>query len=233
MIKSFSFLKRRPELTHEQFVRHWLDVHVPMSHEVPGVRGYIVSTIAQEQGRSDVPQLAMDGFDGLAQVWFDDLDARGRAAASPQGKRWHGDGASIIGAIRMFVTQEQIVVPIASPRPPLKTVTLIARRADRSPEQFLHEWRDDHAPMAQGVPDLRGFALSRVVEEQFRADIAPFAMEGPLDGLTESWCDSVEARARMIGSGEAKRWFAHGATFLGRVRSYLMKEQVVISPPGA
>jgi uncharacterized protein (TIGR02118 family) len=232
MIKSFSFLKRKPGLSHEQFLRHWKDVHVPMSHEVPGLRGYVVSTIVSEQARSDVPALEMDEFDGLAQVWFDDLAARAAAGASPEGRRWHADGAEIIGNIRMFVTTEQHVVPVpANNRPRFKTLTVIQRKAGATPEQFRHAWRDEHAPMAKEVPDLRGFTLSAVVEEQFRPDIAPFPMAGPIDGFTESWCDSVEARARMVASPQAQRWFAHGATFLGNVRSILMEEQVVVAPP--
>ncbi len=37
--------------------------------------------------------------------------------------------------------------------------------------------------------------------------------------------------ALWIQSNEGKRWFAHGATFLGHARSILLKEQVVIAPP--
>ena len=58
MIKSFSLLKRRAGLSREEFVRHWLDVHVPMSQDVPGLRGYSVSTIVSDQSRSDVPASA-------------------------------------------------------------------------------------------------------------------------------------------------------------------------------
>ena len=94
MIKSFSFLTRKPGMTHEQFVRHWHDVHVPMSHDVPGLRGYIVSTVVDQQSRADVPGFEMAPFDGLAQTWFDDLEGRARAGASPEGKRWHADGGS-------------------------------------------------------------------------------------------------------------------------------------------
>ena len=69
MIKSFSFLTRKPGMTHDQFVRHWHDVHVPMSHEVPGLRGYIVSTLVDQQTRADVPGFEMAPFDGLAQTF--------------------------------------------------------------------------------------------------------------------------------------------------------------------
>ncbi len=231
MIKSFGFLVRKPGMTHEQFVRHWHDVHGPMSHDVPGLRGYIVSTVVEQQTRSDVSGLDMAPFDGLAQTWFDDLEGRARAGASAEGKRWHADGAQIIGNIRMFVTNEDFFVPLPAERPPLKTLSLIKRKPELSAEQFRRHWRDIHAPMAREVPKLRGFALSEIVEEQFRPDIQPFAMDGPLDGFAESWWDSREARVEMVASDQGKAWFADGAKFIGAVRSILLSERVVIQPP--
>ena len=104
----------------------------------------------------------------VAQTWFDDLEGRARAGASPEGKRWHADGAEIIGNIRMFVTSEDIIVPLPAQRPPLKTLSVIKRRSELSAEQFNRHWRNIHAPMARDVPKLRGFALSGIVEEQFK-----------------------------------------------------------------
>ena len=35
MIKSLSLLTRKPGMTHEQFVKHWLEVHGPLARKVP------------------------------------------------------------------------------------------------------------------------------------------------------------------------------------------------------
>jgi len=229
LIKSISFLKRKPGLSREDFVRHWLEVHVPMCHAVPGLRGYAVSTIIETQTRRDLPNLAMDEFDGVAQVWFDSLEARSAAGASAEGKRWHADGGTIIGGIRMFVTRERLVVPVSPVnRPQYKALSVIKRKAELSAEQFHHEWAIVHAPMARGVPGLRGFTLSEIVEEQFRPDIAPFPLDGPLDGFTESWWDSPAARANMIGSEAGKAWYAHGASIIGYMHSVLLEERVIV-----
>jgi uncharacterized protein (TIGR02118 family) len=229
VIKSISFLQRKPGLSRDDFVRHWLDVHVPMCHAVPGLRGYAVSTIVEHQSRPDVPSLAMGDFDGVAQVWFDSLEARAAAGASVEGKRWHADGGTIIGGIRMFVTHERIVVPVPPVnRPKYKTLSVIKRKARLTAKEFHHEWATVHAPMARSVPDLRGFALSEIVEEQFRPDIAPFPLDGPLDGFTESWWDSPATRAHMIASDAGKAWFAHGSTFIGHVRTILLEERVIV-----
>ena len=232
VIKSISFLSRRAGISPEEFQHHWREVHAPMWRDVPGVRGYILNIPVESHSRSDVPQLSMGDFDGIAQVWFDDLATRAAAAASPEGRRWHGDGATIIGAIRTFVTQEQAVIPVPrDPRPGIKALTVIRRRADATPQAFQDAWRKRHAAMASEVPGLRGFVLSGVVEEQFRHDIPPLPMATPLDGFAESWCDDLSARRAMVGSPEAKRWFADGATFLGEVRTFLLQEEVMVLPP--
>ena len=32
MIKSVGLLTRKPEFSHEQFVKHWLEIHAPLAH---------------------------------------------------------------------------------------------------------------------------------------------------------------------------------------------------------
>ena len=63
MIKSISLLTRRPEFSHEQFVKHWLEVHGPLAHGVPGIRRYVQSHIIGERSRPDIPttDIAIDG----------------------------------------------------------------------------------------------------------------------------------------------------------------------------
>ena len=55
MIKVLSLLTRKPGLTHEQFVKHWLEIHGPLAHAVPGVRRYVQSHIVGTRSRPDIP----------------------------------------------------------------------------------------------------------------------------------------------------------------------------------
>jgi len=57
MIKSISLLTRNDNITHEQFVKHWLEVHGPLAHAVPGMRRYVQSHILAERTRPDIPTL--------------------------------------------------------------------------------------------------------------------------------------------------------------------------------
>ncbi len=109
MIKSLSLLTRRPELTHEEFVRHWLDIHGPLALKVPGLRRYVQSHTIDERTRPDIPTTLVE-IDGVAELWFDDLDAMARSNASPEAKALHTDGALFIGRIKSFVTEEKVII---------------------------------------------------------------------------------------------------------------------------
>ena len=105
MIKSVSLLTRKAGLSHEEFVKHWLEVHA-----VPGLRRYVQSHIVGERTRPDIPTTDVE-VDGVAETWYDDLPAMERANASPQAEALHADGALFIGRIKSFITEEKVIIP--------------------------------------------------------------------------------------------------------------------------
>jgi len=112
MIKSLSLLTRRPELSHAEFVRHWVEINAPLAHAVPGLRRYVQNHIVDERSRPDIPTTEV-AVDGVAELWFDDREAMARANASPEAKRLHADGALFIGGIKTFIIEEKIIIPIS------------------------------------------------------------------------------------------------------------------------
>ena len=114
MIKVLGLLTRKPHLTHEQFVDHWLHVHGPLALAVPGLRRYVQSHIAGTRSRPDIPDTDVE-IDGFAELWYDDLESLQRAAATPEMKRLTDDGALIIGTIKTYIVDEKQIIP---PLPP-------------------------------------------------------------------------------------------------------------------
>ena len=110
MIKSLSLLTRKNGLTHEQFIRHWVDVHAPLAHAVPGLRRYVQSHIVEERTRPDIPATDL-AIDGIAELWYDDREAMARALDSPEAKALHADGALFIGRIKTYTIEEKVIVP--------------------------------------------------------------------------------------------------------------------------
>ena len=110
MIKVLSLLTRKPEYTHEQFVKHWLEIHGPLARSVPGIRRYVQSHITGTRTRADVPEAEV-AVDGIAELWYDDAAALARSAATPEAKRLYADGALFIGRIKTFVIEEKEIIP--------------------------------------------------------------------------------------------------------------------------
>jgi len=113
VIKSISLLTRKDGLTHEQFVRHWVDIHAPLAHAVPGLRRYVQSHIVEERRRPDIPALDVE-VDGIAELWYDDRESMARAMASPHSRALHADGARFIGRIKSFTVEERVIVPVGA-----------------------------------------------------------------------------------------------------------------------
>lgn len=77
VIKLVAMLRRPFGISREEFQRWWLEEHVPKVREYPGLRKYVVS-LAVPSG------LGEPIFDGIAELWFDDLAAAEQAVASPE-----------------------------------------------------------------------------------------------------------------------------------------------------
>jgi uncharacterized protein (TIGR02118 family) len=110
MIKSVSLLTRKDGLTHAQFMKHWVEIHAPLAHAVPGLKRYVQSHIVEERTRPDIPTTNVD-VDGIAELWFDDRESMARAMATPAAKTLHADGALFIGRIKSFTIEEKVIIP--------------------------------------------------------------------------------------------------------------------------
>lgn len=109
MIKRISFLTRKDSLTHEDFVRHWFEIHGPLARGIPGLRRYVQSHIFGEASRADIAGSDIS-IDGIAELWYDDEKAMEQAIQSDQAKRLFADGAEFIGAIKTFVVEEKVII---------------------------------------------------------------------------------------------------------------------------
>ncbi|MEA2788672.1 MAG: hypothetical protein QOG73_1078 [Acetobacteraceae bacterium] len=110
MIKVVGLLTRKEGTTHEAFVRHWFDVHGPLAHVVPGIRRYVQSHITSTRSRPDIPETDVE-VDGIAEIWYDDLESLRHAAATPEMKALTDDGARFIGQIKTYVIEERQIIP--------------------------------------------------------------------------------------------------------------------------
>ena len=74
MIKFTALLPRHPSMTHEEFVRYHKEVHAPLLIGDPVIRRYVRRYEQCHTGPEIAGLPAASGkFDGIAELWFDDL----------------------------------------------------------------------------------------------------------------------------------------------------------------
>lgn len=106
MIKRLSFLHRKPELTHDEFIEYWTTTHADIAVDLPGLRKYHTSVPLD-------PEAAP--YDGVVELYFDDVAACEAAFESPVGERVMEDAAAFIDLDRTERMYVEEVTQVAGP----------------------------------------------------------------------------------------------------------------------
>ena len=108
-IKRASLLQRKPGISHEEFVKHWVEIHAPMARACPGIGRYALTIVKSASTRKDVAPFEIQ-VDGIAELWFKDQAAFDAYSNSPATKRLRDDGATFIGREIDFITEEKVII---------------------------------------------------------------------------------------------------------------------------
>jgi len=106
MIKLVYCITKKSGLSDEEFFRYWKDVHGPIGARIPGLRRLVQSH------RISVPDDKLSpNYDGMAELWFDDVNALLAARQSPEWKASTEDELNFIDheKVAYFVSQEHVL----------------------------------------------------------------------------------------------------------------------------
>lgn len=114
MITLHALLVRRPDLTHEEFLHHWHQVHGPLIRDTPELArhllGYTQHPLAPEAGR-----VGLDRYDGITVQAFADWSAFWAFATGPSSQAMNDDMASFLDVSRLHVTVTADPVVVVAP----------------------------------------------------------------------------------------------------------------------
>jgi uncharacterized protein (TIGR02118 family) len=107
MIKLVYCITKKPGLTDQEFFDYWEHVHAAMGTRIPGVRRFVQSRrliIPGDKYQAD--------YDGMVELWFDDVEALLLARHSPEWKASGDDEANFIdhNKVAYFVTEERVIL---------------------------------------------------------------------------------------------------------------------------
>ncbi len=91
MIKLIYCLKRQSHLSREEFLDYWLNTHGPLVREHAAamkVRRYIQLHTTDEKTNEAIraSRGSPEGFDGVAELWFESREEMREGASTPEGR---------------------------------------------------------------------------------------------------------------------------------------------------
>ena len=91
MVMLIFCLRRRRDISEEEFHRYWRDEHGPLvarHASALGIRRYVqVHTVGSPVNAALAASRGTpEGYDGVAELWFDDTDTLARKAGSDEGR---------------------------------------------------------------------------------------------------------------------------------------------------
>lgn len=104
MIKIVATLIKVASFSQEEFSNYWLMSHGPLVRDtLPGLRKYVINT------RIEIPNKQWD-YDGIAELWFDDIASVKKAFASEAANKIREDERKFLKSINWIMTRENLIV---------------------------------------------------------------------------------------------------------------------------
>ena len=101
--KRLGILRKREDMTYQQFRDHWLNVHADLCTKLPKMRRYSVNFVDHER----FPKF---GYDGFSELWFDSEADLNAALNSPEGKTLLADLPNLTNDISPIIAVEHVML---------------------------------------------------------------------------------------------------------------------------
>lgn len=98
MIKVLALIRRKPDMSRDDFLRYWEQRHAPLILALPGVRRYRQNHAIEH--RKDWP------YDGAAELWFDSVGAVARAFEGQAADAMRVDEEKFVEEIKWLLVSE-------------------------------------------------------------------------------------------------------------------------------
>jgi uncharacterized protein (TIGR02118 family) len=105
MVRVHIWVRKREDMTDEEFGRHWRDVHAPIARDgFEFLRGYTVTLVTRSPEGQERP------YDGVAELTWDDRDGFKADMASDANQRATEDLKSFGSAFGLLFVDDPVIV---------------------------------------------------------------------------------------------------------------------------
>jgi len=222
MIVRMGLLRKKAGLD-SAFRSHWRNSHGPLAARLPGLRRYHQNHVVDRQQRGISYARGAWDFDGISELWFDDLPSMQRAFSTDLVSELGADESTFIGDLKLVTAIQQQVVPIATGEPLIKRMSTLKRRPDVSAERFQREWFDVHSQLVKRLPEVKGYTQNLIFDRSHERGRPIAYDEFPIDGIVELWFGDADALESGFGSASGKTLMTHAEEFLAEISTFLVE----------
>lgn len=192
MIVSLSLMQHRPDISIDEFRRHWLDPHGVMTAELPNVRRYVQGHIVDSPASNALAKsLNLAGFAVLS---FDTIEDRQQAYTSPRIRECDKDSEEFVGAVSRVVTESRVVVD-----PPERDDLAKVYLLKVGPGGEDSEWSDNVEARVTKLPGVCGYVRHSVRSQAGAPGSKVPILDLPVAAVAEAWFDSEAALMKSAG----------------------------------
>lgn len=107
MVKLVYCITKKAGMADEEFFRYWKEIHGPLGARIPGLRRLVQSHRVVVVGDKYQPD-----YDGMAELWFDNIEALLKARHSKEWKLSAEDEGNFVdhNQVAYFVTEEHTIL---------------------------------------------------------------------------------------------------------------------------
>ena len=103
MFKMMILLKKKSNLSDEDFARYWIETHAPLAKRMPGLRKYGVNVVRPPANRPSE-------YNGVVELWFDDVASMKKAFTSPEGAATQKDTEAFTAGLTTLYIDEHTIM---------------------------------------------------------------------------------------------------------------------------
>ena len=189
MLKQITWFRKRSDLSREAFGQHWRTRHAAIVSELPGIRRYVQNHVTAEGG----------DWDGIAEVWFDDIDAMRANVGRPELDRIRADEPNFLDTASMGTLVVEPTVVIDGATEGAKLLVLVRRQEAVAPEEFHRAWLEDVGGALASLAGEEG-APVRYEQDHARASAYRDGRQPDFDGSASLWFGDVTKAGAFFGS---------------------------------
>jgi uncharacterized protein (TIGR02118 family) len=228
MVVRLGLLTRREDIGVSEFRSHWRNVHGAIAARLPHLRRYHQNQVVDRRQRAiDYPRGGWD-FDGVSELWFDDLPSMHAAFASPVVEALAADEKAFIGDIKLVTAIQHEVIPVSRDEPLIKRMSTLRRKKGISAETFMREWFDVHSLLVRRLPQVRGYRQNLVFDRSLGRGKPASYEDLPIDGVVELWFRDAESLDEAFNSPAGQTLMTHAQEFIGEISTFLVDCQEVL-----